>query len=98
MNNMKAEVEKKTFRIQKSQKVGEGTYGEVHEALDIANNNRKVAMKQLHIENKDEGIPITAFREMCILKHLHQENVVDLYEIILDVYKIVLIFEYAEMV
>ena len=60
-------------------------------------NNRIVAMKKLRIENKDEGIPITALRKMCILKHLHHENVVELYEIIQDVDKIVLIFEYADM-
>ena len=34
---------------------------------------------------------------MCILKHLRHENVVQLYEIIQDVDKIVLIFEYADM-
>ena len=97
MNNMKSEVEKRLSEFRKVRKIGEGTYGEVHEALDTANNNRRVAMKKLHIENKDEGIPITALREMCILKHLHHENVVDLYEIIQDVDKIVLIFEYADM-
>ena len=95
--NMKAEVEKRLSEFKKINKVGEGTYGEVYEALDLANNNRRVAMKNLHIENKDEGIPITALREMCILKHLHHENIVDLYEIIQDVDKIVLIFEYADM-
>ena len=94
---MKSEVEKRLSEFRKVRKIGEGTYGEVHEALDTANNNRKVAMKKLHIDNKDEGIPITALREMCILKHLHHENVVDLYEIIQDVDKIVLIFEYADM-
>ena len=94
---MKSEVEKRLSEFRKVRKIGEGTYGEVHEALDTANNNRKVAMKKLHIENKDEGIPITALREMCILKHLHHENVIDLYEIIQDVDKIVLIFEYADM-
>ena len=56
-----------------------------------------VRAEKLRIENKDEGIPITALREMCILKHLHHENVVELYEIIQDVDKIVLIFEYADM-
>ena len=94
---MKAEVEKRLAEFKKVKKVGEGTYGEVYEAIDLANNNRRVAMKNLHIENKDEGIPITALREMCILKHLHHENIVDLYEIIQDVDKIVLIFECADM-
>ena len=56
-SSMKSEVEKRLSEFRKVRKIGEGTYGEVHEALDTANNNRKVAMKKLHIENKDEGIP-----------------------------------------
>lgn len=94
---LKNEVEKRLSEFKKLRKIGEGTYGEVYEALDTVNNNRHVAMKKMHIDNKDEGIPITALREMCILKHLHHENVVELYEIIQDVDKIVLIFEYADM-
>ena len=93
---MKSDVEKRLAEFRKLRKIGEGTYGEVYEAMDTIN-NRRVAMKKLRIENKDEGIPITALREMCILKHLHHENVVELYEIIQDVDKIVLIFEYADM-
>ena len=93
---MKSDVEKRLNEFRKLRKIGEGTYGEVYEAMDTVN-NRRVAMKKLRIENKDEGIPITALREMCILKHLHHENVVELYEIIQDVDKIVLIFEYADM-
>ena len=92
----KSDVEKRLNEFRKLRKIGEGTYGEVYEAMDTIN-NRRVAMKKLRIENKDEGIPITALREMCILKHLHHENVVELYEIIQDVDKIVLIFEYADM-
>ena len=93
---MKSDVEKRLNEFHKVRKIGEGTYGEVYEAIDTTN-NRRVAMKRLRIDNKDEGIPITALREMCILKHLHHENVVELYEIIQDVDKIILIFEYADM-
>ena len=95
--SLKTDVEKRLAEFRKVRKIGEGTYGEVYEAIDNTNNNRRVAMKKMRIENKDEGIPITALREMCILKHLHNENVVELYEIIQDVDKIVLIFEYADM-
>ena len=94
--NVKTDVEKRLNEFSKVRKIGEGTYGEVYEAIDTTN-NRRVAMKKMRIENKDEGIPITALREMCILKHLRHENVVQLYEIIQDVDKIVLIFEYADM-
>lgn len=50
----------------------------------------------MRIENKNEGIPITALREMCILKNLRHENIVELIEIIQDVDKIYLIFEYVD--
>ena len=50
----------------------------------------------MRIENKEEGIPITALREMCILKNLKHENIIELYEIIQDIDKIYLIFEYAD--
>lgn len=92
---MNSDVERRLANFLKIRKIGEGTYGEVYEAIDTSNNN-KVALKKLRIENKDEGIPITALREMCILKHLKHENIVELYEIIQDIDKIVLIFEYVD--
>ena len=57
---------------------------------------QRVALKKLRIDNKEEGIPITALREMCILKHLKHENIVELKEIIQDIDKIILIFEYVD--
>lgn len=93
---MKIDVEKRLNEFKKLRKIGEGTYGEVYEAIDTTN-NRRVAMKKMRLDNKEEGIPITALREMCILKHLHHENIVELYEIIQDLDKIILIFEYADM-
>ena len=93
---MKIDIEKRLNEFKKLRKIGEGTYGEVYEAIDTTN-NRRVAMKKMRLDNKDEGIPITALREMCILKHLHHENIIELYEIIQDLDKIILIFEYADM-
>jgi serine/threonine protein kinase len=89
------DVEKRLLNFNKIRKIGEGTYGEVYEAIDLSNNS-KVALKKIRIENKDEGIPITALREMCILKHLKHDNIVDLIEIIQDIEKIILIFEYVD--
>ena len=92
---MSSDVDKRLSQFLKIKKIGEGTYGEVYEAIDTINKT-KVALKKLRIENKDEGIPITALREMCILKHLKHDNVVQLYEIIQDIDKIVLIFEFVD--
>jgi serine/threonine protein kinase len=94
-SNMQFEVEKRLAQFFKVRKIGEGTYGEVYEAIDTTN-KMKVALKKLRIENKDEGIPITALREMCILKHLKHDNIVQLHEIIQDIDKIFLIFEYVD--
>jgi serine/threonine protein kinase len=94
-SNMQFDVEKRLAQFFKVRKIGEGTYGEVYEAIDTTN-KMKVALKKLRIENKDEGIPITALREMCILKHLKHDNIVQLHEIIQDIDKIFLIFEYVD--
>ena len=93
--NMSSDVERRLAQFLKVRKIGEGTYGEVYEAIDTTNKT-KVALKKMRIENKDEGIPITALREMCILKHLKHENIVQLHEIIQDIDKIILIFEYVD--
>ena len=82
MMNMKDEVDKRLQEFKKIKKISEGTYGKVYEVLDLDYNNRKVAMKNIYIGNKYEGIPKTALRELCILKYLYHEDIVDLYEII----------------
>ena len=94
-SSLSSDVEKRINNFVKIKKIGEGTYGEVYEAIDTSNNT-KVALKKLRIENKDEGIPITALREMCILKHIKHENIVELLEIIQDIDKIILIFEFVD--
>ena len=61
---MKTDVER-VNEFWKIRKIGEGTYGEVYEARDTTN-NRIVPMKNIWMENKDEGFVITALREICI--------------------------------
>ncbi|KAG7600326.1 Protein kinase domain [Arabidopsis suecica] len=41
-----------------------------------------VALKKICMDNEREGFPITAIREIKILKKLHQENVIQLKEIV----------------
>lgn len=91
-----ADVEKRINNYERGKKIGEGTYGEVYEAIDKTK-NITVALKKMRIDNKEEGIPITALREMCILKHIKHENIVELYDIIQDIDKIYLIFEFVDM-
>ena len=43
-----------------------------------------VALKKVRLENEKEGFPITAVREIKILKQLNHKNIVNLKEIVTD--------------
>ena len=43
-----------------------------------------VALKKVRLENEKEGFPITAVREIKILRQLNHPNVVKLIEIVTD--------------
>jgi len=58
-------------------KIGQGTFGEVFKARDKGT-GRVVALKKILMDNEKEGFPITALREIRILKLLSHENVVNL--------------------
>ncbi|XP_074273667.1 cyclin-dependent kinase C-1-like [Silene latifolia] len=65
----------------KLEQIGEGTYGQVYMAKEI-DTGEIVALKKIRMDNEKEGFPITAIREIKILKKLHHENVVNLKEIV----------------
>jgi serine/threonine protein kinase len=62
-------------RYFKTDKVGEGTYGEVYKAKD-RQTGEIVALKKIRLEAEDEGIPSTAIREISLLRELSHPNVV----------------------
>ncbi|CAM8921973.1 unnamed protein product [Rhodiola kirilowii] len=71
--------------FEKLEQIGEGTYGQVFKAREIAT-GEIVALKRILI-NKDkesEEFPITAIREIMILKKLNHPNVIKLKEIVLS--------------
>ena len=43
-----------------------------------------VALKKVRLENEKEGFPITAVREIKILRQLQHPNIVNLREIVTD--------------
>lgn len=63
------------------QQVGEGTYGQVYKAKD-RKTNELVAMKKIRMGNEKEGFPITAIREIKLLRDMDHENVVKLKEVV----------------
>lgn len=63
--------------------IGEGTYGKVYKARDTVT-DEIVALKMVRTDNEREGFPITAVREIKILKQLCHENIINLKEIITD--------------
>ncbi|XP_047317845.1 cyclin-dependent kinase C-2-like [Impatiens glandulifera] len=67
--------------FEKLEQIGEGTYGQVYMAKEIRT-GEIVALKKIRMDNEREGFPITAIREIKILKKLHHENVIKLKEIV----------------
>ena len=63
--------------------IGEGTYGKVFKARDLKS-NQLVALKSVKLENEKEGFPITAVREIKILRQLQHANIVNMIEIVTD--------------
>ncbi|KAL7700759.1 protein kinase [Lotmaria passim] len=76
-------------------KLGEGTYGSVYKGTEIQT-GRVVAFKRMVVTSDDEGIPGAAIREICLLKELRHNNVVELFEVLFEPPKITMIFELCD--
>lgn len=68
-------------------KLGQGTFGVVQKARDLKTNNI-VALKQLLNHSAKEGFPITAMREITILKKLHHKNILELVDMVYEAPKV----------
>lgn len=69
------------------QKLGQGTFGVVQKAKNLET-NKLVALKQLLNHSAKEGFPITAMREITILKELHHKNILELVDMVYEPPKI----------
>ncbi|KAL9129124.1 MAG: hypothetical protein Q9217_002334 [Psora testacea] len=64
-------------------KLGEGTFGEVHKAESRVT-GQIVAMKKILMHQEKDGFPVTALREIKLLKMLSHPNVLKLEEMALE--------------
>eukprot|EP00890_Picochlorum_soloecismus_P004252 jgi/Picsp_1/4828/NSC_02195-R1_cell division control protein expressed len=83
-------------RYQREDKIGEGTYGVVYKARDSIT-GKLLALKQIRLEQDEEGVPSTAIREIALLKDLRHQNVVGLLDVVHEDGKLHLIFEYLDL-
>ncbi|KAF2680193.1 kinase-like protein [Lentithecium fluviatile CBS 122367] len=65
------------------QKLGEGTFGEVHKARHVQT-GQIYALKKILMHNEKDGFPITALREIKLLKMLSHDNVLKLEEMAVE--------------
>lgn len=64
-------------------KLGEGTFGEVSKAESLKT-GQVVALKKILVHNGKDGFPITALRELKLLKSLNHPNVLRLVEMAVE--------------
>ena len=65
-------------------KLGEGTFGEVSKAESKKRPGEIVALKKILVHNEKDGFPITALREIKLLKALNHRNVLKLIEMAVE--------------
>merc|ERR1712238_352264 len=87
--------------FERRQQVGQGTYGSVFMGA-YKDTGEVVALKRINTEQEENGFPITAIREVKILKALNHPNIVKLKEIVTSKEQndspksVYLVFEYHE--
>ena len=85
------------------EQVGAGAFGRVFKAYPLANPSEIVALKKIEVEDEQQGFPITALREIMVLKKLSHPNLVTLIEVVVSSKSLAeaknavyLVFEYME--
>lgn len=73
--------------------IGSGTYGKVFKGLNVYTKNL-VALKRIRMEGERDGFPVTAVREVKLLRSLRHKNVVQLQEVMVETNECFMVFEY----
>jgi serine/threonine protein kinase len=84
-------------KYERTEKLGEGTYGVVYKGRD-KDTGATVAIKKIRISSRDsdEGIPQTALREIGLLRSISHPNIVRLLDVDADDCKLNLVFEFCD--
>ena len=77
----KREFEDEENRLVKLSIVGKGTYGSVFKAYKMKDSSRLYAVKKIDLSMEKEGFPITALREIMLLRQLSHDNIIKFLEI-----------------
>ncbi|KAL0949523.1 hypothetical protein HGRIS_009574 [Hohenbuehelia grisea] len=75
--------------------VGEGTFGKVYKARNTVS-KVFVALKRIRMETERDGFPVTAMREIKLLQSLKQDNIIQLFEIMVSRGAVYMVFEYMD--
>lgn len=67
---MTSHKEKYDHNYEEIDVIGNGAYGTVFKAKDPHNEGSWVAIKRIKIQNTEEGMPMSAIREIALLKQL----------------------------
>lgn len=81
-------------RYQKTELLGEGTYGKVYKAIDTITGH-VVALKKTLLD-LNEGVPSSTLREIYMLKALKHDHVVTLLDVACGRKRLYLIFEFLD--
>ncbi|KAG5638003.1 hypothetical protein H0H81_002271 [Sphagnurus paluster] len=82
-------------------KLGEGTFGEVHKAIH-KETRAVVALKRILMHNEKEGMPVTALREIKILKALRHPCIIEILDMFIvrssanDPLSVYMVFPYMD--
>ncbi|KAJ5071372.1 cyclin-dependent kinase d-2 [Anaeramoeba ignava] len=83
------------LRYKKLEVIGQGAFGVVHKAKDTET-NEIVALKKIRIGNAEDGVNISAIREIKFLKELNHPNVVKLLNVFHHSQNINIVYEHCK--
>jgi len=73
--------------------IGSGTYGKVFKGMHVYT-KKLVALKKIRMEGERDGFPVTAVREIKLLRSLSHRNIVQLQEVMVEANDCFMVFEY----